>query len=54
MLFIRKLKEILDRCPECEGKYELVTISGDRVGGKNIADVLVEAEKRANLEVEAN
>lgn len=51
VLFIRKLKEILDRCSECKGKYELVTISGDRENGKNIADVLVEMDKAANIEL---
>ena len=51
VLFIRKLKEILDRCPECKGKYELVTISGDRQNGKNIADVLVDMDQAANIEL---
>ena len=51
VLFIRKLKEILDRCPDCKGKYELVTISGDRENGKNIADVLVEMDKAANIQL---
>ncbi|XP_078358274.1 stimulator of interferon genes protein 7-like isoform X2 [Oculina patagonica] len=51
VLFTRKLKEILDHSPECKGKYELVTISGDRENGKNIADVLVEMNKAANIEL---
>lgn len=39
VLFIRKLKEILDACPECINKYELVPISGNQTN--KIADVLV-------------
>ncbi|KAL9983080.1 hypothetical protein ACROYT_G005209 [Oculina patagonica] len=51
VLFTRKLKEIMDRSLEFKGKYELVTISGDRENGKNIADVLVEMNKAANIEL---
>lgn len=29
VLFIRKLREILDGSEECRGKYELVPISGE-------------------------
>ena len=36
-LFVRKLKEILDKCPEFRNKYELVPFSGER---DTIADVL--------------
>ncbi|KAJ7375219.1 hypothetical protein OS493_001963 [Desmophyllum pertusum] len=50
VLFIRKLKEILDGCPDCKGKYELVPISGDAENNK-IADVLVGIHKAANMEV---
>ena len=46
MLFILKLKEILDCCPGCLGKYELVPISGE---WNQIADVLVEMQRDANL-----
>ena len=48
VLFIRKLKEILDGCPHCEGKYELVPISGEK---DRIADVLVQMHHDANLQV---
>ena len=46
VLFIRKLREILDSCKDCEGKYELVPISGesaarDERDQNRIADVLV-------------
>ena len=51
VLFIRKLSKILDDCPDCKGKCELVTISGDHENGKNIADVLVEMEKAANIQL---
>ena len=50
VLFIRKLKEILDGCPGCKGKYELVPISGDSENNK-IADVLMGIHKAANMEV---
>ena len=49
VLFHRKLKEILDGCPDCEGKYELVLISGER---NQIADVLVQTLRDANLHLE--
>ena len=53
VLFIRKLKEILDKCPECENKYELVPFSGEH---DQIADVLVKKIREAvmTIEVEAN
>ena len=51
VLFYCKLTEILERCEDCKGKYELVTISGDCQNGKNIADVLVEMEKAPNIEL---
>ena len=49
MLFIRKLREILDECKDCKGKYELVPISGER---DQIADVLVQMHRDANLQLE--
>ncbi|XP_074613458.1 stimulator of interferon genes protein 2-like [Acropora palmata] len=49
VLFIRKLKEILDKCPECKNKYELVPI-GDN---NQIADVLVQKIKDADVPMEA-
>ncbi|XP_015753479.1 PREDICTED: stimulator of interferon genes protein-like [Acropora digitifera] len=53
VLFIRKLKEILDKCPECENKYELVPFSGEH---DQIADVLVKKIREAvmTIELEAN
>ena len=60
VLFIRKLREILKSCKECEGKYELVPISGERAprderDGRNqnrIADVLVRIHLDPNLQLE--
>ena len=49
MLFIRKLKEILDSHQDCKGKYELVPLSGEK---NQIADVLVQKLNDANLQVE--
>jgi len=49
VLFIRKLKEILDGCPSCRGKYELVPISGER---EEIADVLVQMLQDASLDLD--
>jgi len=49
VLFIRKLKEILDGCPKCRGKYELVPISGEK---EEIADVLVQMLQDASLELD--
>ncbi|XP_068708900.1 stimulator of interferon genes protein 7-like [Montipora foliosa] len=49
VLFIRKLKEILDSCEECKGKYELVPISGE-LG--QIADVLVQKLRDADVQVD--
>ena len=46
VLFIRKLRDILDACPECKGKYELVPISGKETN--EIADVLVGIYNAAN------
>ena len=46
MLFIRKLKEILDGRPDCKGKYELVTLSGEK---NQIADVIVQMHHDARL-----
>ena len=60
VLFIRKLREILDSCKDCEGKYELVPISGGRAriderDGRDenmIADVLVRIHQDPNLQLE--
>ena len=60
VLFIRKLQEILDSCKDCEGKYELVPISGGRAprnerDGRDqngIADVLVRIHQDPNLQME--
>ena len=46
MLFTRKLKEILDGCPDCRGKYELVPLSGER---GQIASVIVQMHHDARL-----
>ena len=51
MLFIRKLKEILDKSTECRGRYELVPFSGAEEKNK-IADILVEMHKAANVEMD--
>lgn len=60
VLFIRKLREILDSCKDCEGKYELVPVSGERApkgerDGRDqnrIADVLVRIHQDPNLQLE--
>ena len=49
ILFIRKLKEILDGSEECRGKYELVPVSGEK---NQIADVLVRMHHDANLQLD--
>ena len=49
MLFIRKLKEILDGCPDCRGKYELVPISGEK---NQVADVIVQRHHDADLQLD--
>ena len=49
VLFTRKLKEILDSCKECKGKYVLVPFSGE---DDVIADVLVQMHKDANLQLD--
>ena len=46
MVFIRKLREILENDPDCHGKCELVTMSGD---ANNIADILVEHLRAARI-----
>ena len=48
VLFIRKLREILDGCPECKGKYDLVPISGEE---NQIADVLVQKLHDADIQL---
>lgn len=48
VLFIRKLREILDGSEECRGKYELVPISGEE---NQIADVLVRILRDEHLQL---
>lgn len=50
VLFTRKLKEILDGCEDCRGKYVLVPFSGE---DGIIADVLVQMHKDSNLQLGA-
>ena len=50
VLFIRKLREILDNCAVCRGKFELVPISGREPN--TIADVLVGMHNAANIELD--
>lgn len=50
VLFIRKLREILDDSEECRGKYELVPISGNDTN--KIADVLVGMHGAASIDLE--
>ena len=60
VLFIRTLSEILYSSKDCEGKYELVPISGERAprderDGRDengIADVLVRIHQDPNLQLE--
>ena len=60
VLFIRKLRDILDSCKDCKGKYVLVPISGERApreprddGDQNsIADVLVRILQDPNFQME--
>ena len=47
---MRKLEEILDTCPECKDKYELVPISGNQTN--KIADVLVGIHDAASIELD--
>ena len=49
VLFMRKLKYILDNSHECRGKCELVLLSGTETN--KIADVLVGMYKDTNLEM---
>ena len=49
---MRKLRDILDRSPECRGKYELVPLSGNETN--KIADVLVGMYNAANVEMHEN
>ena len=46
---MRKLREILDGCDECKGKYQLVPFSGER---DKIADVLVGMCKDPHIELD--
>ena len=60
VLFIRKLRDILDSCKDCKGKYVLVPISGERAprderDGRDqnrIADVLVRMHQDPNFQME--
>ena len=48
VLFIRKLMEILDECPEYRNKYELVPFSGEP---DTIANVLEQVIKEAHVAI---
>lgn len=48
VLFIRKLREILESCKECRGKCEIVPISGDEKS--KIGDVLVAIHNATEVE----
>ena len=50
MIFIRKLREILDKDKECRGKYELIQFPGE---GSNIAKILVDAITNPGIQVDA-
>ena len=52
VLFMRKLRDILDHSDECRGKYELVPLSGTETN--KIADILVGMHNAANLEMHDN
>ena len=60
VLFIRKLREILDKCVDCKGKFELVPISAEGAPGdkgdervqNRIADVLVRIHQDASVQLE--
>ena len=49
VLFIQKLREILDNSRECRGTYDLVPISGN--DPNEISNVLIEMHNAANIEV---
>ena len=49
MIFIRKLREILDKDKECRGKYELIAFAGE---GSNIAEILVGVIKNPGIQVD--
>ena len=49
VLFIHKLREILDGSEECRGKYELVPISGEE---NQISDVLLRILLDENLQMD--
>ena len=49
MLFVHKLKEILDSCKDLKGKYELVTISGEK---NQIADVIVQRHHDTDVDLD--
>lgn len=49
VLFIRKLREILDGSEECRGKYELVPISGEE---NQISDVLLRILNDEHLQMD--
>ncbi|XP_031568835.1 stimulator of interferon genes protein-like [Actinia tenebrosa] len=50
VLFISKLKQILDEDKECKGKYELVTFSGE--AGQDLAKIMIDNLKNPALEME--
>ena len=60
VLFIRKLKKILDECDDCKGKYQLVPISAERAPGDDgderdqnrISDVLVRIHQDPTMQLE--
>ena len=52
VLFMRKLKYILDDSRECRGKYELVFLSETETN--KIADVLVGMYKDAKLKMQVD
>ena len=60
VLFIRKLTEILDKCDDCKGKYELVPLSAegapgderDERGQNRISDVLVRIHQDPSVQLE--
>ena len=52
LLFIQKLKEILDNSKECKGTYELVPISGN--DPHEVSDVLIRMQEERYKIMESN
>ena len=50
MLFIQKLREILENSEECRGTYELVPISGRNLN--EISNVLIEMHNAARMDID--